>query len=74
MNNAVTETVKTIFTPTGNFTEDKSRAEAYATAVGMNPANTKMAVIAATQGFDAAAEAMIAESGGDYASMRERYG
>jgi hypothetical protein len=53
---------------------NKARAEAYAKAVGMNQANTKMAVVMATQGPDAAAKAMMEESGGDYAAMRMRYG
>ena len=70
----ITKKVKTAFTPTGNFTEDKTRAEAYAKSVGMDTVNTKMAVIAATQGFPAAAKAMMEESGGDYAAMRGRYG
>ena len=59
---------------TGNFQADKARAEAYAKSVGMDQANTKMAVIMATQGPDAAAKAMIEDSGGDYAAMRMRYG
>ena len=67
-------TITKTFTPTGNFTEDKARAEAYSKAVGMDHANTKMAVVAATQGFPAAAKAMMEESGGDYAAMRARYG
>jgi len=66
--------IKKTFEPTGNFQADKARAEAYAKAVGMDQANTKMAVIMATQGPDAAAKAMIEESGGDYASMRMTYG
>ena len=70
----ISETIKSTFTPTGNFTEDKARAEAYAKAVGMDAANSKMAVIAATQGFPAAAKAMLDESDGNYAAMRARYG
>jgi len=45
-----------------------------AKVVGMDPANTKIAVIAATQGFQAAADEMIKDSGGDYAAMRAKYG
>ena len=70
----ITERVKSTFTPTGNFAQDKARAEAYAKAVGMNAANTSMAVVAATQGFPAAAKAMLDEFDGDYAAMRARYG
>jgi len=70
----ITERIKTTFTPTGNFTQDKTRAEAYAKAVGMNAANTRMGVVAATEGFPAAAKAMMEECGGDYMEMRARYG
>ena len=66
--------IKKTFEPSGNFQADKARAEAYAKAVRMDQANTKMAVIMATQGPDAAAKAMIEDSGGDYAAMRMRYG
>jgi hypothetical protein len=65
---------KQIFTPTGDIATDKASGEAYAKAVGMDSANTKMAVIASTQGMDAAAKAMMDESGGDYFLMRSRYG
>jgi hypothetical protein len=40
----------------------------------MDEANRKMAVVAATKGFPAAAKAMMDESGGDYSAMRARYG
>ena len=66
--------IKKTFEPTGNFQADKARAEAYAKSVGMNQANTEMAVIMATQGPGAAAKAMMEESGGDYAAMRMNYG
>ena len=54
-------------------------AEKYAKAVGMDSANTKMAVVMATQGHDAAGKAMINEFTSkngtfDYAAMRARYG
>ena len=52
----------------------KVQAEAYARAVGMNQANTKMAVVMATQGPQAAANAMLKEHNGDYCSMRMMYG
>ena len=66
-------------TPTGNVSVDTLRAEKYAKAVGMNSANTKMAVVMATQGHDAAGKAMIneftSEDGTfDYCAMRARYG
>ncbi len=70
----IVKNIKDTLEPTGNFQADKARAEAYAKSVGMNQANTKMAVIMATQGPEAAAKAMIEESGGDYASMRMTYG
>ena len=70
----ITERIKSTFTPTGNFTQDKARAEAYAKSVGMNAANTSMAVVAATQGFPVAAKAMLDEFDGDYSAMRARYG
>ena len=45
----------------------------------MDPANKKIAVIAATQGFDTAAKTMINEftdekGNFDYTAMRSRYG
>ena len=67
-------TVKTTFTPTGDFNADKIRGENYAKAVGMNEANTKMTVIMATQGPAAAAKAMMEDCGNDYSAMRARYG
>ena len=71
--------VKTTFTPTGNYDEDKDRAETYAKAYKMDAANAKMAVVAATQGFDVAAKEMVKEFTNDegvldYAAMRARYG
>jgi hypothetical protein len=70
----ITKVVKDTFTPTGNYNEDRDRAETYAKAVKMDEANRKMAVVAATQGFPAAAKAMMDESGGHYSAMRARYG
>jgi hypothetical protein len=80
--------VKNTFTPTGKkfylpdgtlYDEDKDRAETYAKAFKMDAANKKMAVVAATQGFDQAAKEMVKEFTSDegfldYASMRARYG
>ena len=65
---------KEIFTPTGDIATDKARGEAYAKAVGMDSANTKMAVVMATQGPKAAAKAMMKDCGGDYFAMRAKYG
>jgi hypothetical protein len=75
----VSDIVKTTFTPTGNYDEDKDRAETYAKAFKMDAANAKMAVVAATQGFDVAAKEMVKEFTSDegvldYAAMRARYG
>jgi hypothetical protein len=70
----ISNVIKTTFTPTGNYDEDKDRAETYAKAMKMDQANRKMAVVASTQGFPAAAKAMMDEFDGDYASMRARYG
>ena len=84
----IVDTVKTTFTPTGKkfqlpdgtlYDEDKDRAETYAKAFKMDQANAKMAVVAATQGFDTAAKEMVKEfTNGegilDYAAMRARYG
>jgi hypothetical protein len=70
----VVDTIKTTFTQTGDIKKDELRAKYYAKAVGMDSANTKMAVIAATQGWDAASKAMMEECGNDYATMRSRYG
>jgi hypothetical protein len=61
------ETMKQVF-------KDKESAEVYAKTVGMDQANTKMAVVAATEGFQAAANKMMSECNGDYAAMRARYG
>jgi len=68
------EVVKTTFTPTGDFEKDKERGKMYAKAVGMDDANTKMAVVMATKGNEAAAKAMIKDCGGDYFAMRAKYG
>ena len=76
---AVVDVVKSSFRPTGNFQKNKLRGEVYARAIGMDEANTKMVVVMATEGIEAAGKAMIGEftnaNGGiDYAAMRERYG
>lgn len=77
-NKNLSETISNVlnntFTPTGNYDEDKDRAETYTKAMKMDEANRKMAVVAATQGFPAAAKAMMDEFDGDYAAMRARYG
>ena len=75
----VQDVIKNTFTPTGNKTVDTTKALNYAKAVGMDSNNTKMAVVASTQGMDVAAKEMIAEhtdSNGrfDYAAMRSMYG
>ena len=71
--------VTSTLTPTGDIKADTSRAEIYAKTVGMDSANTKMAVVMATQGPDAAAKEMIKEFTSedgrfDYFAMRGRYG
>ena len=71
---SISPIIKETFTPTGDVPIDAAKGLAYAKAVGMDQANTEMTVIAATQGLDAAAKAMIDESGGDYFAMRARYG
>jgi len=71
---ALVDTIQKTFTPTGDINADKIRGENYAKAVGMNEANTKMAVILATQGPAAAATAMMEDCGNNYMAMRARYG
>jgi len=75
----IKEEIKSEYKPTikntNTFTFDnKIRAEEYAKSVGMDKANTNMAVIMATMGPQAAAKAMMDDCGGDYAAMRARYG
>jgi len=70
----IISTIKTVTTPTGDYEADKARGEAYAKAVGMDAANTKMMEVMATQGPQASAKAMIAECENDYSAMRMRYG
>jgi hypothetical protein len=65
--------------PTGDALKDEMRARNYAKVVGMDHANTEMAVIMATQGPEAGAKAMIREftteeNKFDYFAMRQRYG
>ena len=74
----IQEIINTL-TPTGNIEADTKRAEKYAVEVGMDSANTKMAVVMATQGMDAAGKAMVGEFTSedgkfDYFAMRARYG
>jgi pyocin large subunit-like protein len=70
--------VKTTFTPTGDAKKDELRARGYAKAIGMDKANTEMAVVMATEGLDAAATAMIKKhttnGNFDYFAMRQQYG
>jgi hypothetical protein len=75
----IVKTIKQTFTPTGHVEADTERAKQYANAVGMDKANTDMAIIAATQGMDVAAKTMISnhtDTNGifDYAAMRSTYG
>ena len=72
--NEIINTIKTVITPTGDYESDKARGEAYAKAVGMDEANTKMMEVMATQGPQAAAKAMMDDCGNDYFAMRMRYG
>jgi hypothetical protein len=71
--------IKTTFTPTGNFEEDKAKVEAYAKAVGMDEANTKLGIVLATEGNEAFIKKAF-ENPNDptkqlsYAEMRARYG
>jgi hypothetical protein len=69
--------IKTTFTPTGNYELDKKRGENYAKVVGMDAANTKIAVIMATQGLEAGTKAMFTGDNGkklSYSEMRNLYG
>ena len=74
----IVKTVKNTFTPTDDFEKDKERGQKYAEAIGMDAANTKMAVVMATQGSQVAAKEMISEftkdNKFDYSAMREMYG
>ena len=78
MDKEIINVVKTTFTPTGDSKKDELRARGYAKAVGMDHANTEMAVVMATQGFDAGANAMIkkhtTDGKFDYFAMRQQYG
>uniref|UniRef100_A0A6C0B0E8 Uncharacterized protein n=1 Tax=viral metagenome TaxID=1070528 RepID=A0A6C0B0E8_9ZZZZ len=78
MDKEIINVVKTTFTPTGDFKKDELRARGYAKAVGMDQANTEIAVVMATQGFDAGANAMIkkhtTDGKFDYFAMRQQYG
>ena len=71
--------IKKVITPTGNYDEDKDRAETYAKAFKMDAANARVLKIMATQGPDAAMKAMLNDTAPDgqplsYAEMRSRYG
>jgi len=68
------QTISILSKPTGNYEADKKRATDYAKGVGMDSANTKIAIIMATEGPQEAAKIMIQESNGDYGLMRRTYG
>ena len=75
----IVNVVMTTLTPTGDFEIDKARGETYAKSVGMDRANTDMAVVMATKGGDQAAKQMVQEfttpdGGFDYMAMRQTYG
>jgi hypothetical protein len=73
----IAQQIKKVITPTGNYDEDKDRAETYAKAFKMDAANARVLNIMATQGVDAAKKAMFTGDNGetvDYAAMRTRYG
>ena len=73
----IINTIKEVFTPTGDFEKDKARGEAYAKEVGMDSANTKIAVIMSTQGFKAGSNAMFTGDNNkklSYSEMRQMYG
>jgi len=78
MDKEIINVVKTTFTPTDDSKKDELRARGYAKAVGMDQANTEMAVVMATEGFDAGANAMIkkhtTDGKFDYFAMRQQYG
>lgn len=71
---ALADAIKNTFTPTGNVQDDKDHGEAWGKSVGATPANVEMMGIAASEGWNAAAKQMMANAGGDYASMRAMYG
>ena len=69
--------IKKVITPTGDYDEDKDRAETYAKAFKMDAANARAMSIMATQGPDAAIKAMFTGDNGEtlsYSEMRSRYG
>lgn len=75
----IAQQVKKLITPTGDYDEDKDRAETYAKAFKMDAANARVLKIMATQGPDAAMKAMLNDTARDgqplsYAEMRARYG
>jgi hypothetical protein len=78
MDKELVNVVKTTFTPTGDTKKDELRARGYAKAVGMDQANTEMAVVMATEGLEAGANAMIkkhtTDGKFDYFAMRQQFG
>jgi len=59
INNPIVNVINNIFTPCGDITKDTHRALSYAKQVGMDKANTEIAVIMATQGLHSGARKMI---------------
>jgi len=78
MDKELINSVKTTFTPTGDVKKDELRAKYYAQTVGMDKANTEIAVVMATKGVQEGANAMIKEhtkdNKFDYFAMRQQYG
>jgi len=75
----IAQQIKNVITPTGDYDEDKDRAETYAKAFKMDAANARVLKIMATQGPDAAMKAMLNDTAPDgqplsYEEMRARYG
>jgi hypothetical protein len=75
----IAQQIKKVITPTGDYDEDKDRAETYAKAFKMDAANARVLHIMATQGPEAAMNAMLKDTAPDgqplsYAEMRSRYG
>jgi hypothetical protein len=78
-NKEIAQEIKKVITPTGEYDEDKDRADTYAKAFKMDAANARVLHIMTTQGPDAAMKAMLSDTTPDgqplsYAEMRSRYG
>ena len=79
VNKHVAQQIKKVITPTGNYDEDKDRAETYAKAFKMDAANARVMSIMATQGPEEAMKAMLNDTAPDgrplsYSEIRARYG